>query len=250
MRGGVTGAVAALLLALVLAPAGAAQAPLPVSETDGVRIVRDRGGGIVVVFTKRAEKLRRRVAGKRVSVFCTKLTADGLSGGGGTQRAPRRGRRIRTGDRTRGSDYCRVWLAARTVKRGGETRRRSREHIVSIPLTQKGAVYLDEQFKALGLSALLTVSELLAESRNRTGYLSPAQLLQLFRLARPRPPFALVALAAPSETPPADAVGYYSDGARHAAAVVLSASGKRLFVEQNGDVLHTNVAKYIFGGLD
>jgi hypothetical protein len=59
-----------------------------------------------------------------------------------------------------------------------------------------------------------------------------------------------VALGAPSDTPPAGAVGYYSDGAQHAAAVVLSASGKRLFLEQNGDVLHMNIAKYIFGGLD
>jgi hypothetical protein len=30
----------------------------------------------------------------------------------------------------------------------------------------------------------------------------------------------------------------------------VSASGKRLFLEFNGDVLHTNVAKYLFGGLD
>ena len=36
----------------------------------------------------------------------------------------------------------------------------------------------------------------------------------------------------------------------HAAAVVVSASGKRLFLEYNGDALHTNVAEYIFGDLD
>jgi hypothetical protein len=249
MRGGVTWTVTALLLALILPSAGAAQAPLPVGEADGVRIVRERGA-LVVVFTQRAEKLRRKVAGKRVSVHCTEFTRDGTNSGGVTQRAPRRGRRIETGDLTRGLDYCRVWLAARTVRRGGKNRRRSREHIVSIPLTQEGAVYLDEQFKALDLGVLLTVSELGAKARNRTGFLSPAQLLQLARNARPGPPFALVALAAPSDTPPAGAVGYYSDGAKHAAAVVVSASGKRLFLEFNGDVLHTNVAKYLFGGLD
>lgn len=249
MRGGVTGFVAALLLALAIPSAGAAQTHLPVGEADGVRIVRERGA-LVVVFTQRAEKLRRKVAGKLVSVLCTEFTAVGSNGGGVTQRAPRRGRRIKTGDQTRGMDYCRVWLAARTVRRGGERRRRGREHIVSIPLTQEGAVYLDEQFKALDLGVLLTVSELGAAARNRTGFLSPAQLLQLVRDARPRPPYALVALAAPSDTPPAGAVGYYSDGARHAAAVVLSASGKRLFLEFNGDVLHTNIAEHLFGGLD
>jgi hypothetical protein len=249
MRGGVTGVVTLLLLVLVLPSAGAAQTPLPVGETDGVRIVRERGA-LVVVFTRQAERLRRKVAGKRVSVLCTEFTATGSSGRGVTQRAPKRGRRIETGDHTRGMDYCRVWLAARTVTRRGERRRRGREHIVSIPLTQKGAVFLDEQSKALHLTVLLTVSELGAQAREQTGFLAPAQLLQLVRDGRPRPPFALVALGAPSDTPPAGAVGYYSDGARHAAAVVLSASGNRLFLEQNGDVLHTNIAKYVFGGLD
>ena len=249
MRGGVTGVVTALLLALVLPSASSAQAPLPVGEADGVRIVRERGA-LVVVFTQRAEKLRRRVAGMRVSVLCTEFTSGGTNGGGVTQRAPKRGRRINTGDHTRGMDYCRVWLAARTVTRGGERRRQGREHIVSIPLTQEGAVFLDEQFKAFNLTVLLAASELGAEARNRTGFLSPAQLFPLVRNSRPRPPFALVALAAPSDTPPAGALGYYSDGAKHAAAVVLSASGKRLFLEFNGDVLHTNIAEYLFGGLD
>jgi len=249
MRGGVSAAVTVLLLVLVLPSVGAAQTPIPVGETDGVRIVRERGA-LVVVFTRQAERLRRKVAGKLVRVLCTELTAGGSYGGGITQRAPKRGRRIETGDRTRGMDYCRVWLAARTVTRRGERQRRGREHIVSIPLTQKGAVFLDEQFKALNLTVLLTVSELLAETRNRDGFLSTAQLLQAVRNARPRPPFAVVALGAPSDSPPAGAVGYYSDGAQHAAAVVLSASGKRLFLEHNGDVLHTNIAKYIFGGLD
>jgi hypothetical protein len=249
MKGGATGLALVLLLAVAFPAASAAQTRLPVGEADGVRIVRERGA-LVVVFTQRAEKLRRKVAGRLVSVNCTRFIRDGTSSGGVTQRAPRRGRRIRTGDLTRGLDYCRVWLAARTVTRGGKRKRRGREHIVSIPLTQEGAVYLDEQSKALDLGLLLTVSELAAEARNRTGFLSPAQLIQLVGNARPRPPFALVVLAAPSDTPPAGAVGYYSDGAEHAAAVVLSALGKRLFLEFNGDVLHTNIAKYMFGGLD
>jgi hypothetical protein len=244
MRGGVTGLVAAVLLALAAPPVGAAQVPLPVGEADGVRIVRERGA-LVVVFTRRAEKLRRRVAGKRVSVLCTEFTEQGTTSGGATQRAPRRGRRIRTGDLTRGMDYCRVWLAARTVKRRGERSRRGRELLVSIPLTQAGAIYLDEEVEAFGLIGVLTFSEFAAEERNRTGFLTPAELLE--SLDRRRVGSAVVALAAPSESPPDESIGYYSDGARHAAAVVFSTSGKRLFVEVNGDVLHTNVAKYIFG---
>jgi hypothetical protein len=246
MRGGVTGTVAALLL-LVLPSSVAAQAPLPVGETDGVRVVRDRGGGIVVVFTKRAEKLRRKVAGKRVTVGCTEFMPDATFSGEVTQRAPRRGRRIRTGDRTRGMDYCRVWLAARTIRRRGEQITRSRELVVSIPLTQEGAVFLDEESKVRLMFGLVVVSAFEARDRNRTGYFTPAELLEAFpRLAR----LPVVALATPSDTPPAGAVGYYSDGAEHVATVALSTPGRRLFLEFNGDVLHTNVAKYVFGEHD
>lgn len=246
MRGGATGLVMALLLVLVV-PSAAAQAPLPVGETDGVRVVRDRGGGIVVVFTQRAEKLRRKVAGKMVSVLCTEFTEDGSNEGGVTQRAPKRGRRIRTGDRTRGMDYCRIWLAARTVRRGETRTRHGRRLVVSIPLTQEGAVFLDEESKVRLIFGLLTISGFEAEDRNRTGYLSPAELLEAFPQLERVP---VVALAAPSDTPPAGAVGYYSDGAQHVAAVVLSTPGRRLFFEYNGDVLHTNIAKYLFGGID
>jgi hypothetical protein len=238
--------VTALLLALIVPSAGAAQAPLPVGEADGVRIVRERGA-LVVVFTQRAEKLRRKVAGKFVSVLCTEFVEDGTHGGGITQRAPKRGRRIETGDLTRGMDYCRVWLAARTVTRDGERRRLRREHIVAVPLTQAGAVFLDEQVKAFMLLSVLTFAELAAEDLNKTGYVTPAELLEgLPQGGRG----AIVPLATPSDTPPAGAVGYYSDGAQHAATVGVSKSGRRLFLEVDGEVLHTNIAKYLFGGID
>ncbi len=122
--------------------------------------------------------------------------------------------------------------------------------IVSIPFTQEGAVFLDEQLNAIGLFGILTISELAAEDAGRKGYLTYAELIELATDARPRARSLFVELASPSDTPPPEKVGYYSDGAQHAAAVVLSASGKRLFLELNGDVLHTNVARYIFGGLD
>jgi hypothetical protein len=245
MRGGVTGVVAALLVALAVPSAGAAQTPLPVGEKNGVRIVRERGS-LVVVFTQRAERLRRKVAGKLVSVLCTEFVANGTSGGGVTQRAPWHGRRIETGDRTRGMDYCRVWLAARTVRRGRERIRRARQLIASVPLTQEGAVFLDEETTARAIAGVLAFAELIAEDRPRAGYVTPAELLE----ALPRRRRPVVALAAPSDTPPAGVVGYYSDGAQHAATVGLSTQGKRLFLEVDGDVLHTNIARHVFGGFD
>ena len=36
-------------------------------------------------------------------------------------------------------------------------------------------------------------------------------------------------------------IGYYSDGALHVAVVIVSGSGRRLFIEHENDVLHTNV---------
>jgi len=57
---------------LSLVVAASAQAQLPVGEADGVRVFRERGA-IVVKFTPRAEKLRKRVAGRLVSVLCRDL---------------------------------------------------------------------------------------------------------------------------------------------------------------------------------
>ena len=47
--------------------------------------------------------------------------------GGTTFRAPKRGRRLRTGDLTRGMDLCRVWLEPRTVTRHGARRHYGRK---------------------------------------------------------------------------------------------------------------------------
>jgi hypothetical protein len=243
MRIAVTGLVAALLLALAV-PA-AAQTPLPVGVADGVRLVRERGQ-LVVVFSQRAQRLWRRVAGKRVDVSCVEFLEGGTRGGGNLLRAPKRGRRIRTGDHSR-VDYCRVWVPRRRV--GRETR--PRVLIVSIPFTQEGAVFLDEQKNAIGLFSLLMVSELAAEDAGRKGYLTYAELIEEIPAgARPRARSLIVELASPSDTPPPEKVGYFSDGANHAAAVVLSGQGKRLFLEYNGDALHTNVARHVFGGFD
>jgi hypothetical protein len=246
VRSVITGVVAALLLVLVLPSAGAAQGPVPLRETDGVRIVRERGA-IVVVFAKRAERLWKRVAGRRVDVHCTQLFEDGTGSGNNVVRAPKRGRRIPTGDLSRGWDYCRVWLEARTVRRDGRRRRVPRRLIASVPLTQQGTVFLDNQFNAFLLTALLTVSELVAEDRGREGFLTPEELMALTN-EEPWVP-ALVVLPSPSDTPPPGAIGYYSDGAKHAAAVTVSAAGKRLFFEVIGDAVHTNVLRYL-GALD
>jgi hypothetical protein len=235
--------IAVLVLVVAVAfPAGAA-AQLPVGEADGVRIVRERGA-IVVVFSRSATRLWRQVAGRQVSVFCTEFSreSDGpftsVDVGGSTMRAPRRGRRIPTGDQTRGPDYCRVWLSARRV-RGA---RHGRRLIVSIPLSQTGALRLDEESKTDALRRVLFLAALEARRRGTTGYPLPAQLIASVR-GRDR----LVALQGPADSPPPGALGYYGDGGQHAVAAVLSATGRRLFIEyEPGGVLRTNVAEFLF----
>jgi len=145
-------------------------------------------------------------------------------------------------------DFCEVWLDARTVTRHGTRVRYSRQLIVAIPLTQRGAVRLDERRRALALLVLLDVAAALQPDGSSYRFPAPADLIaRLPALTRPLP-LSVVALSAPSDTPAAGSIGYYSDGAQHAAAVLLSASGRRLFLEYDADeVIRTNVAKYLFG---
>ena len=239
--------IAAAVLLLVAPSTGVAQTQLPVGEANGVRVVRERGA-IVVVFTQRAATLYKRIAGRRVLVSCTELLGDRGPGFSGTNTgevgllAPQRRRKLVTGDRTRGMDYCRVWLAPRTVRRHGEQRRIGRRLIVSVPLTQTGAIFLDEQTKALDLLQVLALASLVVESQKLDGYPTYAQLVG----AIPRAADMVVALANPTDTPPAGTVGYYSDGQRHLTIAIRSMSGRRLFIAFAGDVLSTNLAGHIF----
>jgi hypothetical protein len=245
----------AVALVLLVAPStGVAQIRLPVGEANGVRVVRERGA-IVFVFTQRAKRLYKRIAGRLVRYDCTELPDENPlradtggddailtgSGGGSTMRAPRRGRKLATGDGTRGMDYCRVWLPAR--KRRGDRQRTGPRLIVSVPLTQAGAVFLDEQSKALRLVRVLVAASLVAEQRHLIGVPTYGVLRDLgFRKAGKR----LVGLATPTDTPPVGAIGYYSDGHDHVVVAIRSRSGRRLFIEYAGDVVSTNVTEYIY----
>jgi hypothetical protein len=141
-------------------------------------------------------------------------------------------------------DYCRVWLAARTFRRHGERQRIPRRVIVSVPLTQTGAVFLDEEVRARRLLRVLFVAGFVADELKISGWPSYEQLVDAVGPeARPRP----VSLAVPTDTPPPRTIGYYSDRREHIAVVTLSKSGRRLFIELAGDALSTNVVGHIFG---
>ena len=236
-------AIAAALVILLVHTA--AQAQLPVGEADGVQIARERGG-IAVTFTADAAKLYKRIAGKKVIVSCSRILEDSAQINENVLVAPRQRGKLVTGDRSRGYDYCRLWLAPRKVTIRGKSQRAPRQLIVSVPLTQQGAVFLDEEAKSFTMLAVAVVAEIVEERQKLPGHPTYDQLVAKSpKLAR-----RVVGLAAPGDTPPAGKVGYYSDGAEHIALVTLSASGRRLFIEEAADdVLSTNVAEYVFGEL-
>ena len=233
--------VVTLALLVVAAPARAAT-PLPVGESHGVRAYRVHGA-IVVRFTERAAQLYRRIAGKRVTITCTELPEDrntvGIVGVGAAARrsVPRSGA-ARSAPATRPAAPTTAACGSRGARcrRNGERRRLPRQLIASVSLTQDGAVYLDEQEKALALFGLLLYA---GEQGDGSAYPSTAALLQAIHDADGSR--RIVALASPADTPAPGRIGYYSDGALHVAVVIVSGSGRRLFIEYENDVLHTNV---------
>lgn len=236
------GAAVALVLC---APAGvaAAQSPLPIGNDRGV-VVRADAPGVVVSFRRAAARRFAVVAGRRVRVRCVNLPPPRLGirvteARSETLRAPRRRRPFRAVSVSgRGVDFCEVFRASFDRKRRGVTQRVPARLVASVPLTSRGAVYLDERELAGELSAVVTGVGTLADERRQSTF-PTSQEIQ----ARSRG--QIVALADPGGTPPKGKLGYYSDGALHVAVVAVSAVGRRLFIELDGDRLATNVAEYL-----
>ena len=229
----------AVALTLLLVPSTAlGQTELPVGEAHGVRVVREHRA-IVIVFTARADKLHKRLAGKNVIVSCTEITEDGFSSGSQVMRVPRHGHKLYTGDLTRGMDYCRLWKP--------RTKHRSKQVIVSVPLTQQGAVFIDEELKTRRMFGVLGIAYFVGESKHLDGVPTYDELIHgVPKQARAGLARSVVSLAAPGDSPPAGKVGYYSDGAEHVVVAIVSASGRRLFVE-NGpdDLFSSNVLRFL-----
>ncbi|MDO8187335.1 hypothetical protein Q5424_12940 [Conexibacter sp. JD483] len=238
-------AAAALLLAL---PATAIAAdPLPVGKAQGVRVTGARTG-VVFHFGPGAASLRREVAGRRVAVSCTALPRDedklgvvpGGSSGGTYVRVARRRAPLRTGMVEPTADYCSLGLPGKSP-------------LVSVPLTQAGAIVLDEREKASMLLSLQLIAGTIGDRVTPSAYPTPARFVAS-REARSLTAggYPIVALAAPTDTPQGRrAFGYWSDGGRSAAFVTLSASGRRLYLQVGPDAaLSTNIAGAIFGAED
>jgi hypothetical protein len=254
--------VLAAAVLLVTPSTTLAQVTLPVGRAHGVRLVHGKHG-LVIVFTKRAAGMWRQIRGKRVEIDCTDEPPPDqgpprahaflgphhpgeiveVSGGGVTMRAPKHGRRLRTGDLTRGLDYCRVWLARHTIRHHRAREIFPRRLIVSVPITQIGAVFLDEESKAGELMGIVFIAGFIADDLKIRGWPSYAQLIAAGTAETEQ---GIVELVTPEDTPPARKIGYYSDRADHLAVVMLSRAGRRLLIELDGDVFTSNLTGYIF----
>jgi hypothetical protein len=243
----------AIVWVLVASAPASGQEPLPLGESRGVKAERVRGQ-ITLTFTKRADRLYRRVAGRLVIVTCTNAPPDrGIrgpeltTGGDTTVRIPSKRRKVRTGEASRPLDYCRISLPRRKVTRRGQRITLPRRVLVSIPLTQAGAVRLDEESKTASVAGVLLIAQFYAERRKINTWPTPPQLLGYLQRVAPKALGRIVALPAAADTPPAGKIGYWSDGGENAAVVVLSRAGRRLFLEIGADdVLRTNLAQYLF----
>jgi hypothetical protein len=235
------------VLAALLAPSAAAAADLPLT-VDGVRATQG-SGGVKIVFGPKAKGLYKKIAGRKVTVDCeTVLRTDGPvlgrddGGGEGLTSvlvAAKKRRALRLGERSGRFDTCRL-SARRTkkLKNGGKEVRIVLD--LRVPLTQKGAVFLDESRMAIVLDDALGLVE---PAKGQTNYRSAQD-----GIASAGGEGGIVVLDSPDATPPADRLGLYSDGVAHAAAVAVTKAGRRVFIEVDGDALKTNLTSVLFSG--
>ena len=220
-----------------LASSAQAQTPgsaLPIgTDGHGTRIVEQgRPGRLVVLLS--AQRYRK-VAGNRLLLFCARVPRVSL--GGGTFPHPRHHvpdpSRLRRGaiavlnpPRRRGPiptrlsprwDWC--TLSVSNVRRMS---------FATVPLTAAGAAFADER----QVASRVIASELLLTWR-------PARVERVLRRMH------AVALSSPAELPPAGRLGFYRDGQKHVYAAQIDRAGDLLFLERDGDVVRTNLLRYL-----
>jgi hypothetical protein len=235
----------AFLIASATLTAGAALVPAAgatvLGPGSGVTAVRT-GAEVDVTFTPAALATSRLKAGRTVSLECSVIAArsplqlvavdqddesgsmddltwgDAKVGADGVAHVRLLGN---TPDNTPGAaDSCDV-ERIRHITRTASTS----STVARVGLTPAGATYVDETARATALRRLLQ------KARGANGGYQPVAALGA----------GVVAIDSPDATPPAGQTGYWTDGT-HAAVATLSAAGRRLVIEDAGNlVLRTNV---------
>lgn len=235
-----------LVVALAAASADLAHAqetPAPLrlgTDGHGVRLVQRGTPAHLVVLL--SPKRYRAVAGKELQMVCAPVPDVTLGGdlAGGPRHdfgdAPRpRGSvgavlhppRRHTPFVTRLSpqwDWCA--FVVRTVRDRGRVTHEV--GFATVPLTPAGAAFADERRAALSV----IVSDLLLFTR-------PERVKQVARWLH------AVVLSSPTEAPPPGRLGLYSDHRRHVYAAQIDRAGDLLFLDHDGDVVQTNLLRYM-----
>jgi hypothetical protein len=219
--------VAGALLAASLLVPGTSEAQAPGGATPGVK-VHIGARKVSFSFAASAGKAYRGIAGRDVTVRCTRLGASsGLArvdqAESSITRAARKRSPVRVTLPSRRYDYCEL---QRTDGRRGP---------LAVAVTARGATVLDERAGAGRLLQTIVLATSVAPSADT--WPAAAQVVGVSE-------DTVVALAAATDSPPAGKVGYFGDGG-HMAVVTLSSAGRRLFIDLNGDVTATNVLEYI-----
>jgi hypothetical protein len=233
----VCGCVVVLLVSAWSAPAGArAAAGLPVGHAKGVSVQVGRHG----VSFRFARTLDPTVAallrpGHHVDLSCTQLSPLKLDGQRTSSRVtarvrvPERLTRLRLPTRSElHPSFCTLRLVS------------TRLDIVDIPVTEDGAVYLDERHTLFELRDAAFTAASDADEAHSTTFERADQYVHKYGSDGD-----LVVLATPDASPPAGTTGIFSDGGHHFEAVALTSLGRRMFYDIDGDTLTTNGTPYL-----
>lgn len=232
-------ATGAVFVALGTAPAQAQTTTLPVRQADGVKLTPLSNGTVRLTFTKKAGRAYREIAGKRIVIGCWDVD-EGFTGGE-VLRAPKRRSSflIEEADASK-RDLCEVRLDSRPTARPP----------AAVPLTQAGAVYLDERSTAARVLTVLFLPGLDDESKGTEEVLTWEEFRAAVR-ADFLEALQVVELVAPGDTPPPGKVGYFGDGDTHLVVAAPTATGRRLFFEVLADgEVRTNILGFLVNGYD
>jgi hypothetical protein len=223
--------------ALIAAPAGAnadtlSGPPPPVFPSDGLHVVHDRRGESILRFTG-ASALRkaRKWRGKQLQVTCDWVPARSYSDGGIVAGSAQpaggfNGRSLRIGQVGRTRDYCVVRY---------EPSRRSPSQLVAVaPVSAEGRAWVTD------LEASVPLLNIGYPDDTPAG-----QVPNVDAMVDEWKPL-IVALPDPAAMPPTGKIGYWSDGAHHDVLAVRSETGRRLFVENDADVVRSNMLQFLF----
>lgn len=144
------------------------------------------------------------------------------------------------------ADFCEVSVASLTRRNGGfALSARSQVPLFGLPLTRRGAAYINDDYLARPMLFVLRIALELA-TRSPDGRIPDAgTITRQLHNAVP-----LVSVSTASATPAPGAIGFYTDGRSQASVIASTQFGERLYVDLDGSVTTTNIAEHLLRVLE